>query len=168
MKKYIGRQKEFRSNLLKRRETKIVLVLDNFQSATHVAQILRVAYAYGVDRVYLVGSTAQPPFGKELQTLSDSAETKLDIRTSISTKKLISNYSPKGFISLAMTVNDDTQPIQELELGENLLIVVTDENQNLSKETVKACDFSVSTTKFRKYSDAGIVNDLAVILYQIK
>jgi tRNA G18 (ribose-2'-O)-methylase SpoU len=62
MKKYIGRQKEFRSNLVKRRETKIILVLDNFQSAVHVAQVLRTAYAYGVDRVYLVGSTAQPPF----------------------------------------------------------------------------------------------------------
>jgi tRNA G18 (ribose-2'-O)-methylase SpoU len=168
MKKYIGRQKEFRSNLVKRRETKIILVLDNFQSAVHVAQVLRTAYAYGVDRVYLVGSTAQPPFGKELSALSDSAETKIDIRTSANTKKLIANYSAKGFISLAMTVNDDTQPIQDLELGDNVMIVMTDENQNISKEVVKSCDFAVSTTKFRKYSDAGIVSDLGVILYHLK
>jgi tRNA G18 (ribose-2'-O)-methylase SpoU len=167
MKKYIGRQKEFRANLLKRRETKIILILDNFQSAAHVAQALRAAYAYGVDRVYLVGSTATPPFGKELMALSDGAETKMDIRTSVSTKKLIGHYSAKGFQSLAVTVNDDSEPIQNLELGENIILVVTDENQNLSKEVVKSCDFAVSTTKFRKYSDAGVINDLAVILYHL-
>jgi tRNA G18 (ribose-2'-O)-methylase SpoU len=67
-----------------------------------------------------------------------------------------------------MTVNDDTQPIQDLELGDNVMIVMTDENQNISKEVVKSCDFAVSTTKFRKYSDAGIVSDLGVILYHLK
>ncbi len=168
MTKFIERQKEFRGEFLKRRKNKIILVLDNFRSATHVAQVFKIAYAIGVDRVYLVGTTPKPPFGRELAAMSDGAEGKLDVRESASTKKLIQQHSAKGFATIAMAMTKETQIIENIEIDADVLLVMTDQNQNLSKEIMKECAYLVGTSKFRKYTDAGIINDLAIVLYHLK
>ncbi len=167
MGKFIERQKEFRGDFLKRRKNKIILVLDNFRSATNVALVMKTAYALGVDRVYLVGVTAKPPFGKELAIVSDGAEGRLDIRESVSTKKLIQQHREKGFLTIAVNMVRDTVSLDTVDTTDtDVLIVLTD--QNLSKEVMNECSYIIATNKFRKYTDAGLINDLAIILYSIR
>lgn len=149
---------------------RVILILDNIEYARNVASIFNLAYALKVEEIILSGITTSPPFGKELLKVSRQREQQINWKTTKNIKKSLIQLKNNGYtlISIAKTENAklfssfSTHPSKS-----KIAIIVGNEKQGLSNSIISSTDFSVYVPVYRSHAHLNIVNELAVIGYNI-
>jgi tRNA G18 (ribose-2'-O)-methylase SpoU len=131
--------------------TEKVLILENIRSIHNVGAIFRTADAIGMDKIYLIGYTPSPidRFGRVRQDLHKSAlgaEENIEWEhiDSVNASQLIISLKEKGFITISIEQDEnstDYKKISEMVLNKNCVIVVGNEVDGVSSESLNVSDF---------------------------
>lgn len=148
----------------------VIFVLDNLEYARNVASLFNLAFALKVEHMYLTRITTIPPFGKELQKVSKNRELQINWKYEKDIKKLIDKLKAEHIttIALAKTENSlDFNILNSKQLYNKVAIIVGNEKQGLSNSILGFADYVVHVPVFRPLAHLNIVNELAVVAYNL-
>jgi len=169
MKKLAGAKlKKF--NKKHKTHTAIILILDNLEYARNVASIFNLAYALKVEKIYLNGITPTPPFGKELSRVSRNREEQIQWEKPKDIAKLIDNLKKTNHSILTLAKTDNSLNFSSLKnshLLTKVAIMVGNEKQGLANSLLEKSDYSVYVPVYRPLAHLNVVNELAVVAYNL-
>jgi TrmH family RNA methyltransferase len=129
----ISTKKEIKKN--SQHDLDIIILLDNVQYSRNVAEIFQVAEAYRVRKIYLTGSSAHPPFGKDLQKASLISERKVEFEKKEQASEVIKKYKAKGYNICAYSFLDNSLNLNDIKFkSDKIMLVFGNETNGLSKE----------------------------------
>lgn len=122
-----------------------ILVLHDIRSAQNVGSLFRTADAAGISKIYLSSITPTPidRFGR---ARSDIAKTALGAEKTISWESyenivsLLKQYKEKGCTTIAIEQSEYSTDYKSVEKTENMLFVLGNEVDGLSKEVLETVD----------------------------
>lgn len=151
-----------------RRESGIVLVLDNVRSAHNTGSAFRTADAFGADRIFLGGITPVPP-SPELRKVALGAEEVVPFEHCADVPALIRRLKAEGYTAVAVeqTVNsvklDRFRPVT----GERYALVFGNEVDGVQQEVVDECDFSLEIPQKGTKHSLNVSVSVGVVLWEI-
>lgn len=141
------------------------ILLDNVQDPGNVGTIIRTADAAGFDGVVLGDNTADVYQGKVQRATQGS---QFHIKTiTTDTKYIMSEFKNNGIPVWATEVNRHAKPITKLDKTENVLIVMGNEANGLSKEVLEIADEQTFIPIFGKAESLNVGVAASVMMYYL-
>lgn len=137
---------------------KVYILLPDIRSAYNVGSIFRSADCFGIDKIYLSGTTPCPidRFGrsssgpqKEIAKTALGAEKDIKWEYIHDLDKLIRNKKNEGFIIISIEQDKDSidikkfKKIQKENKLNNLLVIFGNEVEGVSKKILKKSDYII-------------------------
>ncbi len=148
----------------------LVFILDNIEYARNTAGIFNLAYALKVEKIFLTGITATPPFGKELSKVSRHKEESIHWEKHNQTTKVIEKLRNQNFSIISVGKTENSLRFSEInhsQLSPKVAIIVGNEKQALSNSLLEKSDFVVHAPVYRPLAHLNIINELAVVAYNL-
>ncbi|MFQ5493495.1 MAG: TrmH family RNA methyltransferase [Candidatus Dojkabacteria bacterium] len=148
----------------------LVIVLENVQYATNVANIFRIADAVKVSKMILTGVTRTPPFGKDLAKTSRHKEKNVAWEKHPTTGKVIERLKRSGYKIVALEITDESLPVGKYvksERAKKIAVVLGSEVHGVSKNTLLDSDVSVHIPMFGKGASLNVGVSCAIFLYSL-
>ena len=167
--------KQLKAKVLKRflkdipkHKLKIHLFLDNIQYARNVAEIFRVCDASNVEKIYIYGITKSPPFGKELQKVSRKKEYRISWEIVNNEMKLFKRLKKDNFDIIALEITDESIDIRDYKINnKNLLVIVGNEVNGISKRILKYADKSIMIPMYGKGASMNVTVSFSILIYYL-
>jgi tRNA G18 (ribose-2'-O)-methylase SpoU len=169
IKKLAGKKLK-KSNKENKTAVELVFVLDNLEYARNVASIFNLAYALKISKIYLTGFTTSPPFGKELTKVSRGHEKSISFSSAKSVSKLLEKLVKEDFQIIAIGKTNNSVEFSKLRDGatyKKVAIMVGNEKQGLSNILLNKAELRVFVPVYRPLAHLNVVNELAVVAYNI-
>lgn len=145
----------------------IVLVCDALTGAANIGSVFRLADAFGVQKVYFLGSPIE--FNRRVEKTSRSTHKRVDF-------EFIETIDVLPFMDLelkcnciALEITNSSIPIQKLKIQTDLptYLILGNENYGVSQELLHRADQSYHITMFGENSSMNIAQATGIALYEI-
>lgn len=150
---------------VKRQE--IYIILDDILDTYNVGSIFRLADAVGASKVYLCGRTETPPNSRiKKASINTWQWTPWEYADSAST--VISNLKSQISNIQIVAVEQDSRsiPFEKFDYKLPIALVVGNETDGCSKETLEACDSIVELPMFGINTSLNVMVSLGIVLYK--
>ena len=152
-----------------KRDKDIVLVLENVQYATNVANIFRTAESAGIKKICLAGVSKSPPFGKDLKKVSRGAERRVSYESAASALDVISILKEEGYFIVAIELADEPIMLESLKdflkpYGK-VCFIAGNEDSGVNRTTLEQCDAAVTIPMYGKNLSLNVTVSVGVILF---
>jgi len=152
-----------------KRDKDIVVVLENIQYATNVANIFRTAESAGVEKVISTGITKIPPFGKDLKKVSRSSENKVSHEYYLKTLDILPEIKRQGYTVIAVELTDSSIMLSDLKdylkNKNKICFVVGNEDSGVNRTTLELCDSAVMIPMYGKNASLNVNVSAGIILF---
>lgn len=141
------------------------LILPNIRSCHNVGAMFRNADAFGFDRLYLVGYTAQPP-KPQIDKVSLGAETWINWEHRDELGALIQEMREKNVMILGLEKGERSMGIGELgSIEKDIALIVGNEVDGISEEALALCDTVVHIPMHGKKESLNVSVAAGVAMY---
>jgi len=152
-----------------KRDTDIVVVLENIQYAKNVAAMFRTAVGADVKKIILTGISKTPPFGKGLKKVSRGTENKIGWAYISTTKEAIDNLKKDNYTIIGIELAEVAIPHYDLKKylkdKKKVCFIVGHEDGGINKNTLNTCDKIVMIPMYGKGASLNVTVSLGIILY---
>ncbi len=169
--------KQFRGVDLKRfvrknktqKDFELVLILLNLSYATNVAAVFRTADAFSVDKMYLIGCTTTPPFGKAMASVSRGKEGSVSWEYSETFEKIAAKLHKDNFKIYGLELATDAKILSDLNssAGSKIALVVGNEEHGIPDKHLALMDDVFYIPMGGKGKSLNVSTTAAIGLYQI-
>lgn len=161
-------------------KTKVHILLPDIRSAYNVGSIFRSADCFGIEKVYLYGTTPTPVdrFGrstsgaqKEISKTALGAEKDIAWQYVQDLNVLLKKAKKENFTIICIEQDKNSitlenfQKIKKQEKIENLLIVFGNEVEGIDKKILKKADYIVEIPMFGKKESLNVSVCAGLIMY---
>jgi len=143
----------------------IVFVTENLAYAKNVANVFRIADAIRVRKVYLLGETHTPPFGKALKKVSRSKEMKVPWEYSKTPEPIIAKLKNEGYKIIAIEQCDISKDYMTYKYPEKIVFIVGSEMHGMSKNLIALSDDAVIIPMYGKGGSINVHVALGVVSF---
>ncbi len=154
-----------------KRDTEIILLMENIQYARNVATMFRVADAAGVRRIILTGISKLPPFGKDLKKVSRNKENAVEWISKESASRAIPELKAKGFEIIAIELTDTSMELKDLpnhiKNKKKICFIAGNEVYGVINKTLEKCDAAVQIPMYGKGASLNVASSVAIVLFSI-
>ncbi|PIR74829.1 MAG: RNA methyltransferase [Candidatus Magasanikbacteria bacterium CG10_big_fil_rev_8_21_14_0_10_47_10] len=141
------------------------LILPNIRSCHNVGAMFRNADAFGFDRLYLVGYTAQPP-KPQIDKVSLGAETWIPWEHRDELEPLIRELREKNVMILGLEKGKRSMKIEKLgSIGKDIALIVGNEVDGISEEALALCDTVIHIPMHGKKESLNVSVAAGVAMY---
>lgn len=146
-------------------------MLEDIQYARNVASMFRTADAAGVSKIYLVGNSQTPPFGKDLQKASRKKERSVKWEYKENAGKAIKYLKSKDYLIAMLEVTDKAIPISEFKYRfgpeQKVCLVAGNEVNGIRKTTLEKSDIDLFIPLRGKGASLNVSVAVAVGLFMV-
>lgn len=159
----------------------IILILDNIRSTYNVGSILRTADGFGITEVLFAGYTPYPILYEDPRLPHESrkitnaihktalgAEQTIDSKLFDTTKLAIKYAKTQGFRVAALEQAENSTNITEYKATEKTAIVLGNEVNGISSDTLALCDVIIEIPMFGRKESFNVSISAALCLYSLK
>lgn len=150
---------------LSRRETPLVVALDEVQDPQNVGSILRVADAFGVHGIIVPKHRACEITGTVIKVSAGSAFNIPIVRVK-NLKEALEFFQKKGLWILGLTHKIEKN-IFEIDLTIPLLIIVGNEEKGIRPTILEKCDFLARIPMIGKAESLNVSQATGIALYEV-
>ncbi|WP_417362904.1 TrmH family RNA methyltransferase [Galbibacter sp.] len=145
----------------------IVLVCDQLTGAANIGSVFRLADAFGVQKIYFLGSAFE--FNRRIEKTSRSTHKRVQFEFIDNNDELPFLNTPLKCNCIALEITNTSIPIQELGIQTDLptYLILGNENFGVSEALLNLVDQSYHITMFGKNSSMNIAQATAIALYEI-
>lgn len=119
-----------------------ILILESVRDPQNVGAIVRVAAAFGVDRIVMSKDCADIYNSKTIRaSMGTVFASRIDKVTDI--PYVVKDIQTRGRRVFAAALERDSEKLGELQLREGDCVIIGNEGHGLSRETIEACDGTV-------------------------
>ena len=140
-----------------------VVLLDQVTDPHNLGAILRSAAAFGVCAV-IVQERNSPPASGVLAKAASGALEMVPIVRVVNIARTLEEFGELGFLRLALA-DEAAEPIEDVDLGRDLVFVLGAEGEGLRRLTREKCDKAVRLPTSPKMPSLNVSNAAAVALY---
>lgn len=161
-------QKEHENIQNARHNLKIVIVAENIRTPENTGMIMRLADAFGIEKIFFVGEHAIDLTTKVKRASRNTYKTmRYEFRKD--GKSEISELMKAGYQSIALEITQNSQSLYNFnaDVHEKLVLVVGSERQGISEELLQLCHHHYHIPMFGENSSINVVNALAIGLFKI-
>ena len=152
----------------RRRTTgRLALLLDNVQQPYNVGSILRLAAAYRVEHLWLVGSTPSPMSASVGKTALGS-ERYLTWTATERAAPALEEIHAGGWRLVGIELTDAARPIQEAPLAAQACLAIGHEDRGLSRPVLEACAEVVFIPQLGRIGSLNVASAAAIALYETR
>lgn len=152
-----------------KRDHEIVLILENIQYATNVANVFRTAESASVAKVFLTGISKRPPFGKDLMKVSRGAENKVRHEYVEKTLDVLPKLKAEGFHIIAIELSDHNILLPDLKDylsgKKKVCFIAGNEDSGVNRTTLEECDTAVTIPMFGSNLSLNVNVSVGVVLF---
>ena len=146
---------------------KFYLILPNIRSCHNVGAMFRTADAFGVDMLYLVGYTAEPP-KPQIDKVSLGAEKWIPFKKVKNLKPLIRRLKKQGVKIVALEKSKDSVDISKVKFSKPIALIVGNEVDGVDESVLKLCDSVVHVPMHGKKESLNVSIAAGIAMYIIK
>ena len=142
----------------------VYLLLENIQYARNVASIFRTAEAYKVKKIFLVGISHKPPFGKDLRKVSRNKEKSVPWEYYENAGMIINKMKNRGYKIVALELTNESKKIDNIFFSDKILLVAGNETYGIVEKTLSRADLSLFIPMYGKGSSLSVSISTAIAL----
>ncbi len=152
----------------KKSKKEIVVVTDGIRTPENVGMIFRIAEAFGVKKVFLVGESPDLNNKKVIRT-ARSSQKALEIQFLKTMPNLMKKLKKENYLLLGLELTNTSTSIHKFDFTKNkkIALFIGAERFGIAEETLAALDANVHINLFGKNSSINVVNALGICLYEI-
>ena len=149
-----------------RKESGLVLVLDNIRSAHNVGSAFRTSDAFGVDKIYLGGICPVPP-SPELRKVALGAEEVVPFEHVPDVVALVEQLKEQGYTVVAVEQTVHSVKLDQFrpEPGRRYALVFGNEVSGVQQEVVDAADFALEIPQQGTKHSLNVSVSVGVVLW---
>ena len=152
--------------------SQIYLLLHDIRSTHNVGAIFRTADASGVKKIYLSGYTPAPVdrFGRDRQDISKAslgAEKTVLWEAVENVQDLIKGLKKQKFQIVGVEQDSRSIDYKSISKTKNMLIIMGNEVEGISKEILKACDTIAEIPMLGQKESLNVSVATGIILYSL-
>jgi|SRR3989344_1240188 len=151
-----------------------VLILENLRSVENTGSIFRTAEGLGVSKIFLVGTTPAPldRFGRKRADFSKvalGAEEFISWEVEKSVSSVIEELKEQGFKIIALEQHPNSIKLKNFQTSKlnNFALIVGNEVDGVSKESLKASDAMVEIPMRGKKESLNVSVSTGIALYML-
>lgn len=163
-----NKQLEHTQHQPQKKKHPVCLLLNDFESPANVGSIFRLADAFGIEKIYLTGTTPVPPNRKMM-------------RTSRATEKfVVHEYNRNGvdvintlksqcyqIISLEITTSSDDIRTLSLPTNTKVCLILGSENEGVNSHLLTLSDKTVHIPMLGENSSINVASAGAIAIFEI-
>lgn len=150
-----------------RTTARLALALDGVQNPFNIGSILRSAAAYGVDHLWLAGTSAHPDHTKVHKTALGSARY-LRWTTVPDGSEAVRAAHDEGYLVVGLELAEGASPLHELALDRDVCFAVGHEDRGLSRTTLEVCDRLGYLPLVGRIASLNVATATAIALYEAR
>ncbi|GGM63100.1 hypothetical protein GCM10012275_37190 [Longimycelium tulufanense] len=151
----------------RRTERRLGLLLENVQSPFNVGSIVRTAAALGVADLYLAGSSASPRNPKTQKTALGT-DRYLEWQAFENLPEALARAKQDGYLLVGLELADEAEPLSSIDLGQDVCVVVGNEDHGLSATALGACDAVTYIPQLGKVGSLNVATATAIACYEVR
>jgi tRNA (guanosine-2'-O-)-methyltransferase len=148
-------------------EGRVALLLDGVQNPYNVGAIVRTAAAFGVDHLYLAGSTASPT-AAVARKISMGTERYLEWSQHDDGAGAVGAAVGDGFTVVGVELTDDARPMHVLALPEDVCLALGHEEHGLSAGCLRAIDLIAYLPQTGRVGSLNVATAAALAVYEAR
>ena len=145
----------------------LVLVLDNLRSLSNVGSVFRTADALGVEKLCLCGFTGQPPHREIEKTALGATET-VCWEYYPDVVSCLTELRENGYLIAALEQTTGSSPLQEIELGCPMAVVVGNEISGVSDEALQLSQLVVEIPQYGSKHSLNVAVSTGILVWQLR
>lgn len=144
------------------------ILAHNIEIAGNVGSLFRVADAFGIEKLYLTGTTQTPPKYK-IRKAARSADNHIPYIYEESATAVIENLKENGYTIIALEITARSENIREFKLKnkEKTCLIIGSENLGISAELLTLSDHHVHIPMYGKNSSMNVITSCAIAVHEL-
>lgn len=145
----------------------ITVVCDNVSNAPNIGSILRLADAFGVEKVYFCGEHI--PIGRRMKKTSRATENVVDYEVCTDISRVIQNLQANEYQLIGLEITSNSIPLNSFRPLESkaIAVIIGGENHGIQEHILSECDVSVHIPMYGQNSSMNVTHATAIILNKI-
>jgi len=149
-------------------DIEIIIITNNIQYPKNMAEIFQLAKIFRIKKIYISGLGVKPPFGKDLQKASQSAELKVEWTYEVNLQRLIKNIKSEGYKLIGFEYKEINNSVYNFSFNTNkIAIFLGNDYTGLSKELSQLLDYKLTIPNNLDSGYPSINLSLAILLTSI-
>ena len=146
----------------------LVFLAHDIEVPMNIGSLFRTADALGVEKIYLSGSSPQPPNNK-IRKMSRSTEKYVSFSYEEDPVPLIQRLKNEGYTIISLEITSSSTDIRELPvaMGEKICLILGSENVGVSQELLDISDTSVHIPMLGHCSSMNVVMACSIASFEI-
>jgi len=145
----------------------VCIVADSIESAVNVGSLFRIADAFGVEKIYLTGSSPTPPSSK-LRKTSRATERWVAYESRGDALALVHELKASGHLIASLEVTERAVDIRSVDLRfDRLALIVGSENSGVSQALLDASEVALRIPMFGKNSSLNLATACGVAVFEL-
>ena len=153
-------KEEFHSVVRRR----VSVVLDGVNCGSNLGNILRLADAMLVERVWVCGK--DPVVGSKFRRATRGIDRWVDWVYQENTEEVLGEFKRSGYSVVAVELCADSTPLFSFQFAEPLVLVFGNESAGISPEALALCDDCVHLPMFGMGNSINLGCSVAIALYE--
>jgi tRNA G18 (ribose-2'-O)-methylase SpoU len=140
----------------------------NIEDPTNVGSLFRIADAFGVEKIYLSGSSLVPPNSKIRKT-SRSTEKYVSFAFEKTPLALLKKLKAEDYTIISLEITSSSTDIKDLKIsaGEKICLILGSENSGVNQEMLDASDKTVHIPMCGHNSSMNVAMACSIVTYEI-
>jgi tRNA (guanosine-2'-O-)-methyltransferase len=157
------------TNVVQKRQSGIIVVLENIHDPHNAAAIMRTCDAFGIQTVWFIFDQELPYNPKRVGKASSSSANKwLDFKTFNSTLSCFKTLKQENYISIATAFTPTAKKLNETEFDQKKIAIwVGNEHAGLSKEAIENADQTIIIPMNGFVQSLNVSVATAVVLWEV-
>lgn len=149
-------------------DLEITVVAENIRTPENLGMILRISEAFGVKKIYFVG-TLGIHFSTKAKRAARNTHTLKNHEFLANGEELLSDLKNANAQLIALEITQTSSLIHQVKFDyqKPLVIIVGSEREGISEELLRLSDQSVHIQMYGENSSLNVTNALSIALHQI-
>ncbi len=150
----------------------ICVLAHNIEIAGNVGSLFRIADAFGVEKLYLTGTTAVPPKYK-IRKAARSADKRIPYTQAPSAIEAVTQLKSDGYIIISLEITTNSMDLRSFTQSHSrtheqaICLIIGSEQSGISQELLDCSDYTLHIPMFGENSSMNVATSCAIALYEL-
>jgi len=146
----------------------VCFLLNDFDSPANIGSIFRIADAFGIEKIYLTGSSLTPPNSK-LRRMSRATDKSVAYTYCESAMEVITNLKADDYKIMSLEITSSSTDIRQSSFSdsEKICLIVGSESVGVSQELLDCSDETLHIPMLGQNSSINVATACAIATFEL-
>jgi len=146
----------------------ISILANDIEIAGNIGNLFRIADAFGIQKIYLTGTSAVPPKYK-IRKAARSTEKKVSFAQSSSAIEVVKQLKSLNTKIISLEITSQSQDLRSFKMSNQqpICVIIGSEKTGISQQLLDLSDHTLHIPMYGENSSMNVANCCAIALYEL-